>query len=111
MLSGLMIDTVVFSVREGGGEVDVGGEVRGSCCPRAGSLLRERRLGLGAKEVRVVITGSGVEGLRRVTGVCFIGGGGVVSVGVFRAGGIAGDGRGLVTGRRCGRGGWLCCGG
>ena len=73
MLSGLMIDTVVFSVREGGGEVEVvGGEVKGSRCPRARSLPRGGQLGLGAKEVRIVITGSGVEDLRRVTGVCFI---------------------------------------
>ncbi|CAL8275335.1 unnamed protein product [Arctogadus glacialis] len=37
--------------REGGGEVAIGGEVKGQSCPRVGSLLRERRLGLGVKEM------------------------------------------------------------
>ena len=68
-------------------------------------------MGLGVKEVRIVIVGSGVGDLRRVTGVCFIGGGGVMSVGMFCTGGVTGSGRGLVPGRRCGRGGWLCRGG
>ena len=34
-----------------------------------------------------------------------------MSVGVVRTGGMTGGGRGLTTGRRCGKGGWLCRGG
>ena len=64
-------------------------------------------MGLGVEEVRDVIEGSGpgVEGLERVTGMWFTEVKEMVSVGLVCVGKVTGGGRGLTTGRRCGRGG------
>ena len=96
-----------ISFREGGVGFDTRGRLKGRSWPWVGYLLRERRLGLGVQQVRDVIMGSGtgVGDLKRVAGVWSIEIGGMVSVKVVCIGRMAGGGRGLVTGRRCGRGG------
>ena len=50
-------------------------------------------------------SGPGVEDSGRVTGVWSIEIGGTMSVKIICVGRMTGGGRGLTTGRRCGRGG------
>ena len=52
-----------------------------------------------------------MEDLKRVTGVWSTEIGGMVSVEVVCVGKMTRGGRGLTTGRRCGRGGWFLRGG
>ena len=81
--------------------VSAGEEDDGQSRFRVAAPARERRLGLGA-EGAVVVTGgsgSGVGDPRLVSTTQ----GGSMTGGVVRTGGTTGGGRGLVTGKRCGR--------
>jgi hypothetical protein len=94
---------IFFVFREGSsawpgdGEVSAGDKGDGQSCFRNS----ERRLGLGVEEAGIVTggSGSGVGDPRLVSTTQ----GGSMTAAVVRTGGTTGGGRGLVTGKRCGR--------
>ena len=98
---------IFFIVREGSsawpgsGEVSASEEDGGQSRLRVASPVGERRLGLGVEEARMVTggSGSGVGDPRLVSRTP----GGSMTAEVVRTGGTTGGGRGLVTGKRCGR--------
>ncbi|CAL8235388.1 unnamed protein product [Arctogadus glacialis] len=91
------------TVWPGGGVVSAGEEDDGQSRLRVAAPARERRLGLGAEEARMVTgaSGSGVGDPRLVSKAQ----GGSMAAEVICGGGTTGGGRGLVTGSivDCGR--------